>query len=44
VKKELEKEYHQHKEPTKIFINEFCEKHKVCLPNDIFFDASAFFE
>jgi len=28
---------HQHKEPTKVFINEFGEKHKVCLPNDIFF-------
>jgi len=44
VKKELELEYHQHKEPTKEFINEFGEKHKVCLPNDIFFDASGLFE
>jgi len=44
VKKELELNYHQHKEPTDIFINEFCEKHKVCMPNDIFFDASALFE
>jgi len=44
VKKELEIEYNQHKEPTKTFINEFAEKHKVCLPNDIFFDASSLFE
>jgi len=32
VKKELELEYHQHEEPTNVFINEFCKKHKVCLP------------
>ena len=44
VKKELELEYRQRKEPSSEFINEFAEKHKVCLPNDIFFDASSLFE
>lgn len=43
VKNELEQEYQNHKEPTSEFINAFCEKHKVCMPNDIFFDASAIF-
>ena len=38
VKGELELEYRQHKEPTSTFINEFAEKNKVSLPNDIFFD------
>jgi len=38
VKNELELEYCQHKEPTGTFINEFAEKHRVCLPNDISFD------
>jgi len=38
VKKELELEYRQHKEPTTEFINEFAEKHNVSLPSDIFFD------
>jgi len=44
VKKEIELEYHLHKEPTSTFINEFAKKHKVCLPDDIFFDASSLFE
>ena len=44
VKNELEQEYQNHKEPTKEFINEFCEKHKVCMPSDILFDASALFD
>ena len=43
VKKELAEEYEKHKEPTGDFINSFCERHKVCLPNDIFFDTSSFF-
>ena len=43
IKKELEQEYLKHKEPTSEFINTFCEKHKVCMPNDIFFDASSLF-
>jgi hypothetical protein len=38
VKNELELEYRQHKNPTAIFINEFAEKNKVNLPNDIFFN------
>ena len=38
VKNEIELEFRQHKEPTKTFINEFSEKHEVCLPNDIFFN------
>jgi hypothetical protein len=44
VKNELAQEYQKSKEPTSEFINEFCEKHKVCLPNDIFFDASGLFD
>ena len=38
VKKELELEYRQHKDPTATFINEFAEKNKVALPNDILFN------
>jgi arsenate reductase len=38
VKKELELEYRQHKDPTATFINEFAEKHEVALPSDILFD------
>ena len=38
VKNELELEYRQHKDPTATFINEFAEKNRVCLPNDVFFD------
>jgi hypothetical protein len=44
VKKELSQEYRKHKEPTSEFINAFCEKHKVSLPGDIFFDGSALFD
>ena len=44
VKNELAQEYQNHKEPTSKFINSFCEKHKVCMPSDILFDASALFD
>jgi len=44
VKIELAQEYQTHKEPTKKFIKAFCEKHKVCMPSDILFDASALFD
>jgi hypothetical protein len=44
VKNELAQEYQKHKEPTSEFVNAFCKKHKVCLPNDILFDASALFD
>lgn len=44
VKKELEQEYLEHKEPTSDFINEFAEKHGLCMPNDIFFNAPDFFD
>lgn len=44
VKNELAQEYQNHKDPTNEFINEFCEKHKVCIPSDILFDASAMFD
>lgn len=44
VKRELAQEYEKHKEPTGEFINSFCEKHQVCLPNDIFFDATDLFK
>jgi len=43
IKNELAQEYQNHKEPTNEFINSFCEKHKVCMPNDILFDTSALF-
>lgn len=43
VKKELAQEYEKHREPTGDFINSFCERHNVCLPNDIFFDTSSIF-
>lgn len=38
VKKVLEEEYQRHKEPTGEFINVFCEKYKVKLPNDVLFN------
>ena len=38
VKNELIQEYQKHKEPTGEFINAFCEKYKLDLPSDIFFD------
>lgn len=44
VKRELQLEYQNYKEPTGIFINEFSKKHKVCYPEDIFFDSSAIFD
>ena len=44
VKNELAQEYQKNKQATSEFINEFCEKHSVCLPNDILFDASGLFE
>jgi hypothetical protein len=44
IKIELAQEYQNHKEPTSEFINSFCEKHKVCMPSDILFDASALFD
>lgn len=43
IKVELLKEYENHEAPTKDFINSFCKKHKVCLPNDIFFDTTPLF-
>lgn len=43
VKKELAQEYEKHKRPTGEFINSFCEKHQVSLPNDIYFDTSSLF-
>ena len=43
IKVELAQEYQNHKEPTGEFINSFCEKHKVCMPSDILFDASSLF-
>ncbi len=43
IKNELAQEYQKNKEPTNKFINLFCERHKVCMPNDILFDASDLF-
>lgn len=44
IKSELAKHYLKHKEPTNEFIDMFCSKYKVCMPDDIFFDASDLFE
>ena len=43
IKEELEKEYQTHEEPTDEFINAFAEKYNLCMPMDMFFDASALF-
>lgn len=43
VKRELAQEYQKHKEPRDEFVNAFFKKHKVCMPSDILFDASALF-
>jgi hypothetical protein len=44
IKDELAQEYKIRKEPTSEFINAFVEKHEVCMPNDILFDASSLFD
>ena len=44
IKKVLEKEYKENKEPTAEFIETFVEKFQLELPQDIFFDASAIFD
>jgi len=41
IKEVLAKEYQINKEPTDEFINYFCKKYEVCLPNDIFFNISS---
>lgn len=43
VKQELAEAYDKHKEPTGAFINEFCKKHQVSLPNDLFFNMPDLF-
>jgi hypothetical protein len=42
VKNELELEYRQHKNPTATFINEFGERNKVSLPDDLFYNFDLF--
>ena len=44
VKIELAQEYQKHKEATGEFINAFCEKHKLDLPSDLFFDIESLFK
>lgn len=44
IKAVLEKEYQKHKEPTGKFINEFVEKYKLCMPNDVLFDDLGLFD
>lgn len=44
IKRVLEKDYEENKEPSNQFINEFAKIHGLCLPNDIFFDAPSLFE
>lgn len=42
IKKELTHAHKRIQEPTDQFINLFCKKHKVSLPDDIFFHPSKF--
>lgn len=44
IKRVLEKDYEENKEPSNQFINEFAKIYGLCLPNDIFFDAPFLFE
>ena len=44
IKKVLEKEYKENKEPTDEFIEAFAEKYQLELPQDIIFDTSALFD
>lgn len=44
VKNELAEEFQNNEEPTDEFINEFCEKFEVCMPNDVLFDMSDMFD
>ena len=44
IKEVLVSEYQKNKEPTGDFINEFGKKYKICLPNDLFFNAQALFD
>lgn len=44
VKKVLEKEYEERKEPTDEFINEFSQKYKLDMPADVLFDFSGMFD
>lgn len=44
IKKVLEEEYKENKEPTTEFVETFVEKYQLKLPLDIFFDASALFD
>lgn len=41
MKSDLEQEYRMNKEPSSEFINSFCKKYDVCLPNDVLFDEGA---
>ncbi len=43
IKKDLVEEYEKNGEPSDEFIDSFCKKYDVCIPNDIFFDMSGFF-
>lgn len=42
IKQELEKEYVKHNEPTDEFIDAFCKKYNVSLPNDVLFNFPLF--
>ena len=44
IKKVLEKEYKENKEPTDEFFEAFAEKYQLELPQDIIFDTSALFD
>ncbi len=44
IKDKIEEEYIKNKEPSDEFINEFGEKYKICLPNDLFFDLDKLFD
>lgn len=44
IKKVLEKEYKENKEPTAEFVETFAEKYQLELPQDIIIDTSALFD
>jgi len=44
IKKVLEKDYEENKEPSNEFINTFAKTYGLCLPNDVLFDMSSLFE
>lgn len=42
VKEVLREDYINNKEPSDKFIEDFCNKYKVCIPSDVLFNEDAF--